>query len=216
MSDDIEYRGCIIRVEFDSDPMSPFEWDPSPTFISWNQRYHGDVNNKGRWSRDPSTLMEQIAEEKDIYAFAIRAYIHSGITVNLGPRLSKPETAAKELHEASNVYPFNDQWDSGWFGVLIFTKKQIESCYGNAEEFAQQAAENFVASWDNYLTGQIFCYISTAPNGEMIGSCSGFDDEQDMIEEAKREIDSWYEDQVPLFPHLAKDFEFRKVENETI
>lgn len=214
--DTIEYRGCTIQVDFDSDPMSPFEWDPSPVFISWNDRYHGDVGNKSRrWSSRPEDLIDQIYANPDVYAYAVRAYIHSGITVSLGPRIKNPETVAKDLHEFQQGYPYNDSWDSGWFGVLIFTKKQIEDCYGPAEQYADQAAKNFVNSWDNYLTGQIFWYKTETPNGEEISSCGGFENKEDMIEEAKAEIDSWFKEQVPLFLDFAKDMIVKKVEDET-
>jgi hypothetical protein len=109
------YRGCAIRLEYDSDPESPRDWDNLGRMVCWHRRYNlGDEQPSG----DPSDYLLSLAQQavspnypelllranaekilaKHYVILDLYLYDHSGITMSTGP--------------------FSCPWDSGRVGFI--------------------------------------------------------------------------------------------------
>ena len=95
--------------------------------------------------------------EGAIVVLPLYLYDHSGITMN--------------------TTGFSCQWDSGQVGFIYATAETVRKIYGDKsmtiEEIeAQLKAE--VATYDQYLTGDVWGFIIEDDDGEHIDSCWGF------------------------------------------
>lgn len=124
-----------------------------------------------------------------IVALPLFLYDHSGITMSCSP--------------------FSCGWDSGQVGLIYVPVSTIEkSCGKNPgnpsqtwEERTVEILEGEVATYDAYLTGQIFCFIVeegktyTAEDGDtlidwnIVDSCGGFFDEDECEQEGESMAD---------------------------
>jgi len=122
-------------------------------------------SNRHLWiTRNGLTDPEQIenwAEEYDI--FELYAYIHSGITLSLEP--------------------FSCPWDSGQYGYVLVKKGSCSS------EIAQSSAQFLVDEWNMYLSGDVWGFDITGPNGKSIASCWGFYGRKYCEEEAQAQLE---------------------------
>ena len=82
-------------------------------------------------------------------------YDHSGITISCGDR----------------VYPYNDRWDSGLVGWIIYAKQAEDGEDWRERAFARMRAE--VEEYDHYLQGEVYGF-TIYENGEEIDSCWGY------------------------------------------
>ena len=182
----IEYRGCNIEIYYDEHAEGPEQWEDEGAvkLISFNRRYG---NNHG--FSDPQEAIEH-AKANNMHVYQIRSYIHSGIALSLG-----------------SEYPFNDRFDSGFYGLILVTKD--ESIIAKPNEYA----ESYIKSWNTWANGEVRGFMALDKDGEDIDSCWGFYDEKHMLEEAKSNIDyhikeqtkkhcqqvkSWIKNKVPL------------------
>ena len=82
-------------------------------------------------------------------------YDHGGITISCGDR----------------VYPYNDRWDSGLVGWIIYAKQAEDGEDWREKAFARMRAE--VEEYDHYLTGEVYGF-TLYENGEETDSCWDF------------------------------------------
>ena len=87
-------------------------------------------------------------------------YDHSGITISTGP--------------------FSCGWDSGQVGIIYMTREQILTQFGGKlltkkkRHQAQELMRDEVDEYDQYLTGDVYGYVVTDPNGDEVDSCWGY------------------------------------------
>lgn len=74
-------------------------------------------------------------------------YDHSGITISCGDR----------------VYPYNDRWDSGLVGWIVYARQKDDGEDWRKNAFARMRAE--VEEYDHYLTGEVYGF-TLYENGE--------------------------------------------------
>ena len=74
-------------------------------------------------------------------------YDHSGITISCGDR----------------VYPYNDRWDSGLVGWIVYARQAEDGEDWREKAFARMRAE--VEEYDHYLTGEVYGF-TLYENGE--------------------------------------------------
>ena len=171
----IEYRGYNINVYSDESPESPREWDNLGTMVCFHNRYNlGDKHNM-----DIEELKE-LAQRKCVIALPLYLYDHSGLTMR--------------------TTPFSCPWDSGQVGYIYVTKEKVLKEFNRkrVNKPLRQRVEALlkceIETYDLYLTGQVYGFSTETPQGDCLDSCYGFygDDEQrNMIEEAKKGIDSY-------------------------
>lgn len=74
-------------------------------------------------------------------------YDHGGITISCGDR----------------VYPYNDRWDSGLVGWIVYARQKDDGEDWRKNAFARMRAE--VEEYDHYLTGEVYGF-TLYENGE--------------------------------------------------
>ena len=82
-------------------------------------------------------------------------YDHGGITISCGDR----------------VYPYNDRWDSGLVGWIVYARQKDDGEDWRENAFARMRAE--VEEYDHYLTGEVYGF-TLYENGEETDSCWGY------------------------------------------
>lgn len=82
-------------------------------------------------------------------------YDHSGITISCGDR----------------VYPYNDRWDSGLVGWIVYARQKDDGEDWRERAFDRMRAE--VEEYDHYLQGEVYGF-TLYENGEETDSCWGY------------------------------------------
>ncbi len=96
---------------------------------------------------------------KDLIVLPLYLYDHSGITMN--------------------TTGFSCGWDSGQVGI-IYAKKGTE---GLSDDDLRRCLEDEVKSYDAFLTGMVFEFVITDKYNDVIDSCSGYLDDEDLCRE---------------------------------
>ena len=168
------YKGYTISIEQDRFAVSPDEWSDEGMFLTAEARRYFEVKRKGFMSYDID--LDKVSKSYDV--FPLFAYIHSGILLSL----------------TEENYPFNDQWDSGQIGRVFIQKTIAEK-----KKERQKIAQDLVNNWNDFLSGNVYCYAVEDHEGDIVASCGGFyGDPENALFEAKEEIDS-LSDQLELF-----------------
>lgn len=181
----------VLEIEQDENPMSPrTEWDDNvTTMVCFHSRYNlGDKtdyksNNFDSWDE----LKQQIeSDHKVLMIKPLYMYDHSGITISTSP--------------------FGCQWDSGQIGWVFVDEKKLKSISGEGtytDEEINEWIKGDVETYDNYLTGEVYCYsvyeVSTCSLGHehkvLLESCGGYygeeccrEEGQSMLEHLEKEI----------------------------
>jgi len=206
------YRGCKIRVVQDEDAESPREWDNAGTMACWHRRYNlGDVQPSERaWdyrlglarevvsTKYPEALLIKNRDSilvKHYVILPLYLYDHSGITMS--------------------TRPFSCPWDSGQVGIIyISMEKARQEWKGTDKEVRAKALDcllDEVKTYDQFLTGDVYGYITEAPNGKEISSCFGYFGSDETKEDsymvkdcAKQSIDAWIAKHGPILEPGAK------------
>jgi hypothetical protein len=179
MSEEIEYKGFIIRIENDEDAVGPFEeCDELGNYVCFHRRYN--LGTKHNFN-SPDDLRDFLAKEKPPVQFNLYLYDHSGITISSSS--------------------FSCPWDSGQVGVAYATRDEILKWYKRKKlnklliEEARNTMQSMLETYDYYLTGSVYWYSVVDSEGEDIDSCGGFyghdHEKSGLLEHAKAEIDAY-------------------------
>lgn len=176
MSESIEYKGYTINIHIDECEESPrTSCDNLGRMICFHTRYalgdNHEMNVEGAKGMENSN---------DIIALPLYLYDHSGLTMN--------------------TTGFSCPWDSGKVGFIYVTKEDVRKEYGwkvisqKRREQIEKYLRGEVETYDNFLTGSVYCYTITDPDGiELVDSCGGFygyeHEKSGLMEYAKNAID---------------------------
>lgn len=178
-----EHSGLLVEISYDTDPESPREWNNAGRMVCWHSRHllgDSDRHNQtpshsdGTQFPDPSDFREWWQTNgKGGVILPLYLYDHSGITMSCAP--------------------FACPWDSGQVGYIYITADDIRKNWSRQRITASlrkrviECLEQEVKTYDEYLTGQVYCYtVSTLlpdyddslelsdREGEHIDSCCGF------------------------------------------
>ena len=164
-----------IRIEQDVNGDGPREDDNLGTMVCFHKRYklgdkdHGyNFNDYISWDG----LQEAIAKQEDTAAILpIYMYDHGGITINTGG--------------------FSCPWDSGQIGFIFISKAKAREAYGwklITQKRMQQLEDMLrgeIATYDQYLTGDVWGYIIEDDDGNYVDSCWGFYGREECEQEAQ-------------------------------
>lgn len=168
MLQEIEYRGCKIRIYPDLEAESPREWANVGTMACWHSRHRlGDEQPK----EDPQTYLNRLP--KGTIILPLYLYDHSGLTIA--------------------THPFSCPWDSGKVGFIYVTPEKAKAEWPKARYWrkaAKRYLEQEVKTYDRWLTGSFLRWESLNEEGEFIDATSSVDDLNYAISEAKASIDS--------------------------
>jgi hypothetical protein len=144
-----------LKIEIDTDPLSPREYDNLGTILYTSSRHTlGD-------RRTSVDEIENIENDPDYVCLPVYAYIH-GET-----RLS--------------TQPFGNRFDSGRCGLIYASKAKVLREFGTNEltpdviQRARGAMEIEIDMYSRYLSGEVYGYVIEGFNGECVDSCWGFD-----------------------------------------
>jgi hypothetical protein len=118
---------------------------------------------------DPETAQEE-ADAGHVpgwRVFELNAYIHSGVALSLGE--------------------FGCPWDSGQVG-WVFVKE--EHGWGEIDgklTTHEQMAQWLVEGWNQYLSGDVWCFDIEDSDGEILDSCGGIYGMENALEAAKND-----------------------------
>jgi len=180
--DTLEYKGYMIVISTDDDPINPREYDDDIVTIHVaHTRYNfGDENYNDRESIEEA---RQEAKRNGDLTLPLYMYDHSGITISLSP--------------------FSCPWDSGQVGFVQVSRKAMIENWGKVnftpklKEKAKEVAKNVVQELDDYLTGNVHrfdvCPIDEDGEYDTIDSIEGcgnfIGDIKYCIDDAKGNID---------------------------
>jgi len=183
----VDYKGHRIRIEQDTEPMSPREWDNLGTMVCFHRHYElGDKTDM--------TIEEarEIPQRKDVVWLPLYLLDHSGIWMNTGG--------------FGHVDP--QGWDSGQVGIIYVEHAKLMKEWSKDKvtlDMAQEAGrilEQEVKTYNEYLTGDVLGYIiehdetcEHCHHTEVVhdDSCWGYYGmtPEGLVEEAKGIIDSY-------------------------
>lgn len=170
----------IIRYEICPD--SPREWSNLGYFISVDRRYKSPDNNEqlikivGETGEDAEDLenhkkliterIEKEMGEKVLAIFPVCKYEHGGISYAIG-----------------TIFGF-DYSNNGFYIITDKTQKEV----GAEEKDFEKIAENEIATYNQYVNGEIYCFVLYNEKGEEDVVLSGIYDIEDIREYLD---DSW-------------------------
>ena len=197
--EEIKYKGCTIKLHYDEGYDSPDEWGDEGLFLVG---YHRDftVERDNIITKDQAVDIFRIqhGEEllkdadqsvkeilKEYHCFGLEAYIHSGVALSLSYEGNFPDR----------------RWDVSQLGLVLAGKKEWKK-----REKARKAAEGLIETWNQYLSGEIYGYETESPSGEFIHSCWNYYDKDEMIEDAKGEINYYIKQQMQEHTERLKGY----------
>ena len=184
------YQDNTDCVEDPIHECNPKELDKAETLlVSFHRRYGKDHGLK-----TPEDVLE-FATEHGMHAFAVRAYDHGGIALTL---VEDRVDASRPFPSRENLkYPFNDQWDSGWYGFLLITNEfdgtKNETRKGLFKDLLDderrhkmfESAKSLLETYSQWNNGEIYGYRAFDAEGNEIDSCWGYIGLENIKEEAK-------------------------------
>ena len=191
--DTILYKDCAIKIYQDEDTQNPDEWGDNNLFLVGFHRdftvenilvsedicravLEGDIKKRD----DDDDYIRESAKEltKQYHVFGLEAYIHGGVALSLSREGNFPDR----------------RWDVSQLGAVFVSKKETKS-----RVKARKLALGLIETWNDYLSGNVYGFITETKIGNDVGSCWGFYGDYNksgMIEEAKGEIDSYVEEKL--------------------
>lgn len=193
MTETTEYKGYTIETKTENYPTDPREWDNLGVMAALHNRYNlGDedfwlshsymkdhVDECSSWE----CLEAEFEKEFDIAVILpLFLYDHSGIAIS-----------TRSWHGRAH----HAEWDSGQVGFIFVSKDKIRDEYGwkrltkKRLEKIEQYLVGEVEEYNDYLTGNVYCWFVKDQDGETIESCGGYygyDGEKYAIEEAKSTV----------------------------
>lgn len=167
----LEYRGHTIKINNDTCLDSPREWDNLGTMYFFHRRY--DLGDKHNFN-SPEDLQENITGKTHLI-LPVYMYDHSGITIN--------------------TTGFSCRWDSGQLGIIAVSKEKIRKEFSakiiskKLKERVYKLLDGEVKTYDQFLRGDVYYYVTEDAEENSIDSCGGFYGLDDCITGAKESID---------------------------
>jgi hypothetical protein len=162
-------------LQDESAPNPRKEYDCFGKMVCFHRRYdlgdehdfkHEDFNG---WDELEGHLRKELNAE---IVLPLYLYDHSGITMN--------------------VTGFSCSWDSGQVGLIYATKEMIMEEHGDCNEESLKKTKELliaeVATYDQYLQGDVWEYVIKDKDGTCVDSCGGFYNKEYCGEEAKRSL----------------------------
>lgn len=173
----MKYKGYEIDIQPDVNPENPRDWDNLGLMVCFHGRY--DLGDKHSF-KSPEELQEFLAEEKPPVLLPLYLYDHGGISISTKSFIGRAQHA---------------EWDSGKVGYAYITRDTLLKEFGikriTAKLLAQatKILQAEVATYDQFLNGEVYNYTIEDVDGGLVTSCGGHFGKETAIEEAKNEID---------------------------
>jgi len=195
-----------VRIVVDQDPMDPRGWENASRMICWHGRYNlGDDHNydcedflRQLTFEADADLVDRVDELEGViwewlYDKAIaagredpRGYVTQKVDAKVDGLIESAVRAGYVIlplylmdHSGISMStgPFGCPWDSGQVGWIVCDNETIEREWGGSRELARDYLRTQVATYDDYLTGNVYGFIVEEWDGndwEHVDSCFGF------------------------------------------
>lgn len=174
----MKYKGYEIDIQPDVNPENPRDWDNLSTMICFHGRY--DLGDKHSF-KSPEELQEFLAEEKPPVLLPLYLYDHGNTSISTKSFIGRAQHA---------------EWDSGKIGYIYVTRDKLLKEYSAKKITAKllaQATKTLqaeVATYDQFLNGEVYNYTIEDVDGDLIDSCGGYFGEEEVLTEAKSIVDN--------------------------
>lgn len=182
----IEYKGFNINTFYDDCPYCPREDDNLGTMACFHNRY--TLGDKVEFSTDDFNgwdEMEKHIRNKlgAVVCFPLYLYDHSQQSI------STESFCGRAVHA---------EWDSGRIGFIYATKEDIRKNWvvkrvsKKLLKDTERILKSEVATYDQYIQGNVFGFNIEDAEGNRIDSCGGYIGEDyydNMVAEAKSTLD---------------------------
>lgn len=195
MQETIEYKSYVIKILPEESVIHPYdEQDMLTEVVTWMSRYefsakgaYVDRARSWKFYSSPNEIATALKSGELVYAAPLYAYIHSGITVNLG--------------EMAWHWP-DKLWDCGLAGFVYVTrikaKREFPELFNrlgrvrSKERLAQECeriAKSETKILNQWLTGDVWMYAIVNANGDSVDSCGWMYGYSYCEAEAKQMVD---------------------------
>lgn len=129
-------------------PISPYEMGDDALFLV---HYHSDFFIEKKDEIREEELADwyrsnKIEQEKDFHIFPVSALIHGNVSLRLGRRGFEFDPGG---------------WDTSHVGACLASKKEWKKKDG-----AEKACEGLVETWNQYLSGDVYCLVKDKLNSK--------------------------------------------------
>lgn len=188
------YNIVIKPCEYSDNPCQ--EWDIPTTFLILHKKYSFGNEHDFKYPDDLNNhVKEGLKNGTILYSKELFLYDHSGITISTSE--------------------FNDTWDSGQIGYVVIYKDQANLIGLPNDADYNEIIESDVELVDNYIRGEVYCFLIKNSNNDIIDTCSGFygcdHDKSGLLDEAKSIINAIIESNVKKHFKRIKSYIFHKV-----
>ena len=163
--------GFEVFIYQDDDSEDPRgQWDNATTFVCFHGRYNlGDKHEYRQEDYEGWEGLEAQLDKDFAIVQPLFLYDHSGLTVSTSP--------------------FNCPWDSGQIGFACVTAENLAREWSGDEDKAREYLECDVATYDQYLRGEVYSFVVKNADGEVVDSCSSFYGYEYACKEAEEALD---------------------------
>jgi len=170
--DEEHYKGYVIELHLDLDPIDPREWDNFGTMVCCHSRY-----NLGDEQASPEEI-KKLMERKDVEYLPLYLLDHGGLWMNT----------------SGFSYVDPQGWDWGMVGIIYVTHERIKQEYGEVNQEtirrALEVLEGEVKTYSAYLQGEVYGFqIRREDSYEIVDSCYGYYEQERALEDAKKIVD---------------------------
>jgi hypothetical protein len=170
--DSEDYRGFTINIYHDEigmDNDDPIHDRTISQLVSFHRNYGNNFNYN-----NPDDVILSNKGNPDIRCFLVHGYEHGGIAFSL----------------SNESYPFNDKFDSGVYGVLIFNFKEWD-LKRTQHKTIRKRAEQLLKDYQAWVNGEVYYYDVKYQGNETDMNYGGFlgSDWDYMIKDAMSNIE---------------------------
>lgn len=150
----------LIKIYPDDGNESPNDWWDDEKFLIFD---HRDLYVE-RDGFNPDDIFENGETVKGYHVFRCYAYIHGGVALDVD----------------SHTFP-DARWDVSFKGFWLI--KRVKGTW--TRKHALTAALDLCKTWNQYLSGDVYCYKIYNENDEEIDSCWGYYGVESCMEAAE-------------------------------
>lgn len=164
-----------VAMYYDDNPINPrLEWDNLGRMVCFHNRHDlGDEQSEYRkgdfdsWDELHDMIL---ADNPGAEILPLRIYDHGGVSIS-----------------TSDSYPYNCGWDSSMVGFIYISREDMVKEFGKqlctkfVREKARRCLTQEVATYDECLRGEVYGWIVTDNDGEVIDSCWGYVGDEDYV-----------------------------------
>lgn len=159
----ITEEGIMLTVEEDLQPLHPRnDYENLGVMLCWHKRY--SLGDKNQYLMPSDFETDKEMQESIFVRLSVYMFDHSGF--NLSTSL-EPFKAADPA-----------RWDWGQLGAIYATKEAALKEFGDLSEQAQEKAAELlrgeIEHYNNYLSGECYCFKIEDASGNILDGCGSF------------------------------------------